>query len=64
MAGGIGFVLSFIALVFVHHAAAQKVHVVGDATGWTIPPDTTFYSGWAEKNTFAVGDSLCKDFEN
>ncbi|KAA0058751.1 hypothetical protein IC582_002447 [Cucumis melo] len=62
MAGGIGFVLSFIAVVFVHHAAAQKVHVVGDATGWTIPPATTFYSEWADKNTFAVGDSLSFKF--
>ncbi|XP_038899977.1 cucumber peeling cupredoxin-like [Benincasa hispida] len=61
MAGGVGFVLGLIAVVFVHHATAT-VHVVGDATGWTIPSSTTFYSDWADKNTFAVGDSLSFKF--
>uniref|UniRef100_A0A0A0K6Y7 Phytocyanin domain-containing protein n=1 Tax=Cucumis sativus TaxID=3659 RepID=A0A0A0K6Y7_CUCSA len=62
MAGRVGFVLGFIAVVFVHHAAAQKVHVVGETTGWTIPSTETFYSEWADKNTFAVGDSLSFKF--
>ncbi|XP_038899950.1 cucumber peeling cupredoxin-like [Benincasa hispida] len=61
MAGGVGFVLGFIAVVFVQHATAT-VHVVGDTVGWTVPPGNTFYSDWADENTFVVGDSLSFKF--
>lgn len=37
------------------------VHIVGDATGWTIPAGgAAFYSTWAANKTFAVGDILGK----
>ncbi|XP_022151645.1 cucumber peeling cupredoxin-like [Momordica charantia] len=63
MAGaGVALVLCFVAAVFVQHSAAEKVHVVGDATGWKVPDAPTFYSDWAAKNTFAIGDSLTFNF--
>ncbi|KAM0934987.1 putative Phytocyanin domain, cupredoxin [Dioscorea sansibarensis] len=44
-------------------AAAATQHVVGGtATGWTIPPNATFYSEWAASQTFVVGDSLVFNF--
>ncbi|KAJ0971232.1 hypothetical protein J5N97_019191 [Dioscorea zingiberensis] len=44
-------------------ATAATKHVVGGtATGWTIPPNTTFYSEWSASQTFAVGDSLVFNF--
>lgn len=34
-------------------------HVVGDSTGWTIPPGgPAFYPNWASGKTFRVGDIL------
>ncbi|CAO2841222.1 unnamed protein product [Amaranthus hypochondriacus] len=37
--------------------AAEKI-VVGDATGWKVPPTPEFYSSWAAQHNFAVGDTL------
>ena len=64
MAAGLGFVLGFLAVVFLQHATAQTVHVVGDNTGWTVPQDgPAFYSGWAANKNFRVGDSLTFNFQ-
>lgn len=38
--------------------SAQRAHIVGGTTGWTIPPSTTFYTTWASRETFQVGDVL------
>lgn len=41
---------------------APVTHVVGDATGWSIPQGgAAFYVNWAAGKTFVVGDSLCKN---
>nr|GMC65191.1 cucumber peeling cupredoxin-like [Ipomoea batatas]GMC68601.1 cucumber peeling cupredoxin-like [Ipomoea batatas] len=32
--------------------------VVGDTTGWTVPPSTSTYSDWASRQTIKVGDTL------
>lgn len=40
------------------HGTAAVDLVVGGNTGWTIPPNTTFYPNWASANTFRVGDTL------
>ncbi|KAJ8753267.1 hypothetical protein K2173_017888 [Erythroxylum novogranatense] len=37
-------------------------HVVGDSTGWQTPSDSNFYSTWASRQTFAVGDTLTFNF--
>ncbi|XP_059432991.1 umecyanin-like [Corylus avellana] len=37
-------------------------HVVGDATGWTVPAAATFYSTWAANKNFSVGDVLVFNF--
>ncbi|KAH7546345.1 hypothetical protein FEM48_Zijuj01G0190900 [Ziziphus jujuba var. spinosa] len=37
---------------------AAVTHEVGDALGWTIPTEMNFYSSWADKQTFHVGDKL------
>lgn len=40
-------------------SVAQTKHVVGDATGWTIPSNgASFYVNWASNKTFTVGDTL------
>ncbi|XP_022151423.1 cucumber peeling cupredoxin-like [Momordica charantia] len=64
MAGGvIALVLGFVAAVLAQQAAAQTVHVVGDATGWTVPQGgATFYSDWAARRNFVAGDSLTFTF--
>ncbi|URE19363.1 Plastocyanin-like domain [Musa troglodytarum] len=38
--------------------AHQKIHIVGGSYGWKIPPNTTFYEEWANKQSFFVGDKL------
>ncbi|XP_022991284.1 cucumber peeling cupredoxin-like [Cucurbita maxima] len=53
------FLFCLLPLLFLQHATAQTTHDVGDSTGWTVPPSgAAFYSDWAAKNTFSVGDSL------
>ncbi|XP_038899076.1 cucumber peeling cupredoxin-like [Benincasa hispida] len=65
MGGGVGLVLGLIAVVFVHHPTAQTVRVVGDSTGWTVPQGgAAFYSDWASKNYFTIGDYLTFNFES
>lgn len=38
--------------------AEATTHVVGGSTGWTIPPNSSFYSAWASSQNIAVGDTL------
>lgn len=46
-------------------SVAQTKHVVGDATGWTIPSNgASFYVNWASNKTFTVGDTLVFNFAN
>lgn len=59
-AGKIALVLGFALFVFLlQNAAAQTVHIVGDATGWAAPQNgADFYAKWAAGKKFVVGDSL------
>ncbi|ESW07749.1 hypothetical protein PHAVU_010G155900 [Phaseolus vulgaris] len=50
-------------LMSVQNTEAQSVFVVGDATGWTTPQDSSTYQSWASDNTFAVGDILIFNFQ-
>ncbi|OAY72680.1 Cucumber peeling cupredoxin [Ananas comosus] len=43
-------------------AAAATQHVVGGATGWTIPPNASFYSDWSSAQAITVGDTLLFNF--
>ncbi|XP_018503503.2 receptor-like protein kinase FERONIA [Pyrus x bretschneideri] len=52
----------FVAM-FVQRVATQKVHVVGDNMGWTIPVSgAQEYLNWAATNNFTVGDTLVFNF--
>lgn len=44
--------------LIVNCGAAKNVYIVGDSMGWTVPPNTSFYSNWASSKTFMVGDIL------
>ncbi|XP_045786680.1 blue copper protein-like [Trifolium pratense] len=56
------FVLLTVATLL-HGSLAQTKHVVGDTTGWTIPTGgAQFYTNWASKKTFTVGDTLVFNF--
>ncbi|XP_024929663.1 cucumber peeling cupredoxin [Ziziphus jujuba] len=55
----------FIVAVFMQHSyvGAQTVHVVGDTSGWTVPPNgAAFYQNWAANKKFVVGDILTFNF--
>lgn len=41
-------------------AAATRHVVGGSGTGWTIPPNASFYDKWSSSQTFVVGDTLGK----
>ncbi|KAJ0710133.1 putative Phytocyanin domain, cupredoxin [Helianthus annuus] len=42
---------------------AKTRHIVGDALGWTIPPNgATTYATWASRQSFTVGDTLFFNF--
>ncbi|XP_023004735.1 uncharacterized protein LOC111497949 [Cucurbita maxima] len=62
MAAKVALVLGLALFLFLHHSAAQTVHVVGDSTGWRIPPTADFYAKWANGKNFTVGDSLVFNF--
>lgn len=54
-----GLMLGMLILgVALQQAAEAVTHEVGDELGWTIPSDESFYSSWASKLKFHVGDEL------
>ena len=60
--GMIGCLIVVVALL--NGATAQVtsagVYEVGDSLGWTVPPNTSYYTNWASTKTFFVGDRLSK----
>ncbi|KAF9605881.1 hypothetical protein IFM89_020291 [Coptis chinensis] len=53
----------FVAISLLHCTSAQTTHIVGDASGWAVPPaGPTFYSSWASRQTFRVNDTLVFNF--
>ncbi|EXB96869.1 Blue copper protein [Morus notabilis] len=38
--------------------ATAESYVVGDSLGWTVPPNTSFYSDWTNSKTFHIGDEV------
>ncbi|KAF7135814.1 hypothetical protein RHSIM_Rhsim08G0213300 [Rhododendron simsii] len=52
-----------VAAVMLQCAAAQTAHVVGDSSGWIVPPNgAQAYVSWASNKTFVVGDTLIFNF--
>lgn len=53
-------VVALIAAATVLPGTQAADFVVGDTTGWKVPTtdSATFYSAWAAKNNFSVGDVL------
>ncbi|PON63201.1 Cupredoxin [Parasponia andersonii] len=49
---------SFIIMVAMLKGATADLYVAGDSLGWTIPPNTSFYSDWASSKTFEIGDQV------
>ena len=60
--GLIGCLMVVVALL--NGATAQVtsagVYEVGDSLGWTVPPNTSYYTNWASTKTFLLGDQLSK----
>ncbi|KAK7255806.1 hypothetical protein RIF29_29227 [Crotalaria pallida] len=58
------FVLSFSALflAFLCHCSATHF-IVGDSTGWVLPPYPMYYSNWSHSRLIRVGDSLEFNFD-
>ncbi|KAL0013730.1 hypothetical protein SO802_000799 [Lithocarpus litseifolius] len=58
--GLIGCLLVVVALL--NGATAQVTaageYQVGDSLGWTVPPNTSYYTNWASSKTFFLGDAL------
>ncbi|XP_020572326.1 mavicyanin-like [Phalaenopsis equestris] len=48
--------------VVVPMISAATSHTVGGSTGWTIPPNASFYPKWADSQQFVVGDTLVFNF--
>ncbi|PRQ46336.1 putative Blue (type 1) copper binding protein [Rosa chinensis] len=45
-----------VVMVGLMKGATAAEYVVGDSLGWTLPPNTSFYSDWAASKTFQLGD--------
>ncbi|KAI3524444.1 hypothetical protein L1887_03099 [Cichorium endivia] len=57
------FMVMMIASMQMQSSMAQTRHVVGDALGWTIPPNgAAAYTTWASQQNFTVGDTLVFNF--
>ncbi|MYY57405.1 hypothetical protein FYL21_10235, partial [Lactobacillus salivarius] len=54
--------LAIVVIAGISGFCSAATHVVGDRTGWTIPSSPSFYSDWASRQTFAVGDVLVFNF--
>ncbi|KAK9064621.1 hypothetical protein SSX86_016003 [Deinandra increscens subsp. villosa] len=56
-------VVMMVASFLPQSTVAKTRHVVGDASGWSIPPGgATTYATWAAQQTFTVGDTLFFNF--
>ncbi|KAH0450137.1 hypothetical protein IEQ34_020829 [Dendrobium chrysotoxum] len=54
-------VFASLAVLFPMICAATS-HTVGGSTGWTIPPNPSFYPNWSAAQKFGVGDTLVFNF--
>ncbi|KAK7318133.1 hypothetical protein RJT34_02831 [Clitoria ternatea] len=52
------FIFATIISIAWEPASSVTIHTVGDTLGWNLPSYPSFYTDWAEKRTFAVGDVL------
>ena len=64
MARGMGLCCCFIVVVMalLKGATAAQTYLVGDSFGWKVPPNSSYYTIWASRRTFYVGDKLSKRF--
>ncbi|KAL3585523.1 hypothetical protein D5086_012390 [Populus alba] len=51
-------VFLIIAVALLEGATSGKNYKVGDAVGWSIPQNKSYYESWAGDQKFEVGDSL------
>ncbi|KAK4604453.1 hypothetical protein RGQ29_012807 [Quercus rubra] len=63
MASRMGLIGCLIVVVALLNGATAQVtaageYQVGDSLGWTVPPNTTYYTNWASSKTFFLGDKL------
>ncbi|PON94262.1 Blue (type 1) copper protein, binding site [Trema orientale] len=58
--GFMGLIWCFVlTVVILTESASAVTYTVGDTLGWTVPPNTSFYSDdWAHSKTFLAGDIL------
>ncbi|KDP30271.1 hypothetical protein JCGZ_17053 [Jatropha curcas] len=45
-------------LALLETVTANTTYTVGDAMGWRVPTDTSFYDDWVANKTFLPGDEL------
>jgi hypothetical protein len=60
MASRMGIVGCLIVVVALLNGATAREYQVGDSLGWTVPPNTSYYTNWASTKTFLLGDELSK----
>ncbi|GMY35834.1 cucumber peeling cupredoxin-like [Fagus crenata] len=56
------FLVALAVTALIQSSVAQTTFQVGDALGWTIPPNTAAYSTWASNKTFTLNDILVFNF--
>lgn len=63
MLNALALLLFLSVATLLHGSSAQTQHVVGDNTGWTVPPGgASTYTNWASNQTFKQGDTLVFNF--
>ncbi|GMY35831.1 cucumber peeling cupredoxin-like [Fagus crenata] len=58
MASRMGMIGCLIVVVALLNGATAREYQVGDSLGWTVPPNTSYYTNWASTKTFLLGDEL------
>ncbi|KAL9242447.1 hypothetical protein vseg_016440 [Gypsophila vaccaria] len=55
------FIAAVVVMMLISGISAEKL-IVGDGSGWTLPPSADYYESWAAKQNFDVGDTLVFQF--
>ncbi|GMY35832.1 cucumber peeling cupredoxin-like [Fagus crenata] len=58
MGSRMGLIGCLIVVVALLNGATAREYQVGDSLGWTVPPNTSYYTNWASTKTFLLGDKL------
>ncbi|KAM7268657.1 hypothetical protein ACFE04_010823 [Oxalis oulophora] len=56
------FVVYFVGFLLLLEGSEATEYTVGDATGWNVPSNTSFYQQWASGKNFTTADTLVFNF--